>query len=501
MKLRLLFFWYIMLIVPLAHAQEYFNSLYQFTPLIYHPASVATDYEASVSFLNRKTTIAPGVSYQNNIFNAEYPLVDQKKGKRYGGIGIHFQQKDAGTADVLQSTNLGLSLAYNLPVSKDQYVSFGIQSNYNNQKTSMSSLTTGSQWLASEFRFDPSASLGEVIAENRINYFSLHTSAMWYLIDRTTQDQKAFVGVAAYNLNKPNASFFENQSKVPVSYLVHVGALVYQHGPYHLSPQLVYLYNNFQHKVNLLLSNRIYFNNENPYDIIKSGSIEVLAKYDFKRDLGLGLTFHQPGISFGFNYNTPLASNTDRYFTSAFEFGILLSRIVWKPKPTKVNLTQASTKRNFDFNTSPNNRNSQTQPAQVEAKAETDIIQKNIEQYSKVNAVQFELDKNFKFAFGRTELDTDAKQFLDELYSLMQKNPEYSLEVIGHTDNVGKPIVNYKLSAGRAQAVADYLIQKGLSKERIKSRGMGDTQPIAENDSDESRARNRRVQFIIYINR
>jgi type IX secretion system PorP/SprF family membrane protein len=487
--------------VSMAHAQDYVYSLSQFTPQLYHPSAVAIDNEASLSFLNRKTQIGPGINYQNNVLNTKYPLIDKKTGKRYGGIGVHFLQKDAGNSDLLESITLGLSVAYNLNIAKEQYISFALQSNYNNIKTSVESLTSGNQWLANEFRFDRNAPLGEPIAQNRVNYFSMNAGAMWYLIDKTTQNQKAFIGFSAFNLNKPNQSFFQGQSKIPVGYLMNAGGILYHKNSYQLVPQILYQYDNHASIVNVLVSNRIFFTNENPYDVLRSGSIELLSKYDMKKDLAFGIVFHQPGISFGFNYNFPLASQKqDQYFKSAFEFGVRLSKLIFKAEPTRVTIaTITSTpKRNFDFG---NQIQSGNNNAVQSPKAETEIIQKNIEDYSKVAAVQFELEKDFKFAFGRTELNDEAKIYLDDLLSLLQKNPEYNLEIIGHTDNVGKHMVNYKLSSGRAQAVADYLMQKGLSKDRIRAKGMGDTQPVAPNDTEENRSKNRRVQFLIYVNR
>jgi type IX secretion system PorP/SprF family membrane protein len=481
-----------------AFGQDYVYSLNQFAPLIYHPSSVATDNEANLSFLNRKTQIGPGINYQNNVFNAKYPLIDKKTGRRFGGIGLNFLKKDAGNSDLLESTTIGISAAYNLQIARDHFVSFGIQSNYNNIKTSVESLTSGNQWLANEFRFDRNAPLGEPIAQNRVNYFSVNAGAMWYLVDKTSHAQKAFAGLSAFNINRPNQSFFQGQSRIPMGYLLNAGAIVYHTKSFQLIPQMLYQYDNHANAVNVLMSNKIFFRNENPYDIIHSGSIELLGKYDFKKDLGLGIVFHQPGISLGFNYNVALSSqNKDQYFRNAFEFGVKLSRLVWKPEPTKVTINTSSLpKRNFEFG---NGQSNTTQPATQ--KTETDIIQKNIEDYSKVAAVQFELEKDFKFSFGRTELNADARAYLDDLLKLLQNNPEYNLEVIGHTDSVGKHLVNYKLSAGRAQAVADYLLKKGLNKERIRSKGMGDTQPVAPNDTEENRSKNRRVQFVIYVNR
>ena len=69
------------------------------------------------------------------------------------------------------------------------------------------------------------------------------------------------------------------------------------------------------------------------------------------------------------------------------------------------------------------------------------------------------------------------------------------LEVAGHTDSVGDASVNMKLSQRRSDAVRKYLVQSGVSPDKIVARGYGETQPIADNTSDEGRDTNRRIEF------
>lgn len=477
--------------------QDYIYTLNQFTPLNFNPASVAIDNDASLSFLTRRTQIAAGTNFSNNIFTGEYPIIDKKTGRRFGGVGVNFSKKDAGRSDLLKTHAIGFSAAYNLPVAANQYFIFGLQSTYHNKRTSLESLTTGSQWLVNEFRFDPNASQGESLTTEAINYFTINTGLIWNIIDPKTDMTKSFVAVSAFNLNKPSESFFQGENRIPVGYLVNAGAIMYQSQSLQITPQILYRKDEINSQTNLLISGKVFFRNDNPYDIIQSGSIEILSRFDFDKDLAMGIVIHQPNVSFGFSYNFGLASGTAQYFQNGSEFGIRLSKTLWKKEPTKVEIksTSIAPKRNFNFNDG--------QPSQAVSteKSDTEVIQDNIRELSDVKAVQFHLEKNFKFEFGRTELNDEARQYLDEVYALLDKNPDYNIEVIGHTDNVGKHHINYKLSEGRAQAVAEYLIQRGLSKQRIKFHGKGDKDPVAPNDNEENRSKNRRVEFLIYINR
>lgn len=498
MALKSIIFVVFILVMDIAQAQDYIYNLNQYTPLNLNPAFSGFDSDASVSFLTRKTQIGPGLDYKNHVFTGEYPVINSQTGKRLGGIGVHFMEKDAGNTDLLRTYTIGLALAYNLHISQNQYITFGLQSSYYNKKTSLDKLTTGSQWLAQEFRFDPGASQDESLANNRINYLGINSGLFWRLEEKEGQT-RYFAGLAAYNLNTPDDSFFEDQPGIPVSYLVHGGAVVYRSATLELTPQLMYQKDNINDILNLLVSTKLMFSNNNPYDIIQSGNVEVITKYDLKKDLSVGIMFNQPSISFGFAYNFPLATDpAEKYFRNGTELGIRLAKSIGKVKPKTVEIqsTPAIPKRNFNFD----NQNNQQAEPQAE-KSDADIIQENIKEFSQVRAVQFHLEKDFKFAFGRTELNDEAKLYLDDLFKVLQENPDYKLEVIGHTDNVGKHLVNFRLSEGRAQSVAEYLEQKGLDKERIRYHGKGDKDPVAPNDTEENRSKNRRVEFIIYINR
>jgi OOP family OmpA-OmpF porin len=77
----------------------------------------------------------------------------------------------------------------------------------------------------------------------------------------------------------------------------------------------------------------------------------------------------------------------------------------------------------------------------------------------------------------------------------MQANPSLRLEVQGHTDNKGSAAYNKKLSQKRADSVMDYIVKKGIGKERLSAMGYGLEKPAASNDTETGRAENRRVEL------
>jgi outer membrane protein OmpA-like peptidoglycan-associated protein/tetratricopeptide (TPR) repeat protein len=102
---------------------------------------------------------------------------------------------------------------------------------------------------------------------------------------------------------------------------------------------------------------------------------------------------------------------------------------------------------------------------------------------------------NIEFEFGKTEISTKSYGSLDTLSSILILNPDYKIVISGHTDNVGTFDVNQKYSEERANTIANYLITNGVSKELIQTKGFSYSKPIATNDTEEGRAKNRRVEF------
>ena len=99
------------------------------------------------------------------------------------------------------------------------------------------------------------------------------------------------------------------------------------------------------------------------------------------------------------------------------------------------------------------------------------------------------------FDFDRSEIKPDFRSKLDEIVVLLKSQPDTWLEVVGHTDSRGSDTYNQRLSEKRAMAVADYLTAAGVRDGRLTVRGDGESTPIATNDSDDGRARNRRVEI------
>ncbi len=114
--------------------------------------------------------------------------------------------------------------------------------------------------------------------------------------------------------------------------------------------------------------------------------------------------------------------------------------------------------------------------------------------------------ETLEFAIQAVEFETASAKLkdvslpiLDKIADIMQRYPDYHLRIGGHTDSVGSAESNQKLSEARAKSCFDYLVSKGISPDRMSYQGFGETQPIADNRYKEGRAKNRRVEFELYL--
>ncbi len=105
--------------------------------------------------------------------------------------------------------------------------------------------------------------------------------------------------------------------------------------------------------------------------------------------------------------------------------------------------------------------------------------------------------KNVHFETGKATLTTSSYVALNQLVEALKAKPSLVIEIAGHTDNVGTYENNLKLSQARAESVRNYLLSKGISPERVQARGYADTQPVASNDTEQGKAKNRRTEVRI----
>ena len=124
--------------------------------------------------------------------------------------------------------------------------------------------------------------------------------------------------------------------------------------------------------------------------------------------------------------------------------------------------------------------------------AEVERVNEGIKVTMKENMVNF--------AFNSSELSSATKTNLDKLAKVLVNNPDTNINIYGHTDNKGTDAYNMTLSEKRANSVVNYLVSHGVKRNRMFAKGMGESDPVATNETEAGRAENRRVEFAITAN-
>ena len=131
------------------------------------------------------------------------------------------------------------------------------------------------------------------------------------------------------------------------------------------------------------------------------------------------------------------------------------------------------------------------------------IIEKGeVEQEITANAILEELNKTGKiilyinFDSGKSTIKKESMPVVDQIIEMMKQATDIQISVEGHTDNVGNNESNQKLSEARAKSVVDDIVKGGIDDLRLKSAGYGEEKPIADNKTEEGKAKNRRVELI-----
>jgi len=129
--------------------------------------------------------------------------------------------------------------------------------------------------------------------------------------------------------------------------------------------------------------------------------------------------------------------------------------------------------------------------------AEKEVMKQDIlanEMFDKINAGEA-LVLYINFETGKSAIKAESENIVDELYQMLKENPDLKIIVEGHTDNVGNSASNKSLSEQRSLSVKSALVAKGISADRIKTIGYGQDKPIADNGTEEGKAKNRRVEI------
>ncbi len=113
------------------------------------------------------------------------------------------------------------------------------------------------------------------------------------------------------------------------------------------------------------------------------------------------------------------------------------------------------------------------------------------------NQLKLNIPSDISFDTGRADIKPNFRSVLDQFAQGLRDNPGSTVRIVGHTDSTGSDAVNNPLSVDRAGSTRNYLVDRGVAGNRIGVEGRGEREPIADNNSDAGRARNRRVEIFV----
>lgn len=113
------------------------------------------------------------------------------------------------------------------------------------------------------------------------------------------------------------------------------------------------------------------------------------------------------------------------------------------------------------------------------------------------NRLKLDIPSDISFATGRSDVSTTFAPILNQFATSLNQNPVTTVTIIGHTDSTGSDAINNPLSVDRANSTRNYLVARGVAGNRIATDGRGSREPIADNNTNEGRAKNRRVEIYV----
>lgn len=483
-------------------AQEGNLTQYQQAPLYVNPALAGTESALQAIVHHRSQELIQRIKLNSSALTVLVPLMDKNHSRRWGGWGLSAVHQALTDDRSYVKQGVSGAYAYNLPLYKRHFLSFGMNLGYFQRKLSLEGYTTGNQWNSST-GFNPDASLGESIEGTTSGYLTGGAGFVYYMEDDA--GRKVFsAGGSAFNLNQPDISFSQNEESAAINYTGHLAVSLVRNEKVRLGPDFLYSRSNNLDSYYLGASASFLISDKDPFDVLKDGMLDLKAGYRVNNALTWTLTFWQPNFFVGFSYDMAVAEgNTSGTYGNAFEVTLGLRKLI-KPRGSKPaakasgQYSSLGQVRKFYFTKKQDNGQvaGSNDPAQTENQKDASGITQ-LHKFGE-GTFEFKLKQDFKFGLNDAELNKEAKKYLDELAEVLRSNSEILLEVVGHTDNTGNSGTNKRISTMRALAVVDYLVSQGISRDRLKVTAMGDTEPLAPNDSEENRALNRRVEFVIY---
>lgn len=321
-------------------------------------------------------------------------------------------------------------------------------------------------------------------------------------------NQVYYFGLSSKYLNRPDVTFIPVSDKIAQSSSNNNGILnptvtflagvkIFSNSKWSIVPdlQVSKFANNyfFNGGVNIH-----YYPQSEKESFLNNTRFSIIPRYVYQNSLGMGLEVRKNNFFLMVHYETYVThsawrAGTQGVMEASVGFNYLL---VKKKEPEPLPEYKLSDIKKYYPRDEV--KEIQKQIEQKQAARNYEYFEDDDTTWYKTQKFSFELEKRFKYSFNPSKLSEDGKAFIENILKLMKKNPRVKLLVIGYTDNIGTEEVNLQISRDRAKAFNDFLIKKGISPNRLRFEGKGETEALNENRTKEERSNNRRVKFQLY---
>jgi type IX secretion system PorP/SprF family membrane protein len=445
-----------------------------------------------------------GVHYRRSrIANYEIPSVSfvrpfyRRDALRAGGFGANLVSQQAGPGGAYKVMGILGTFAYSVHLSKTHHISAGLQGGIISKKIDPSGITTDQQF--SFGAFDASLPTGENISPNSASKPVINAGFSWSLTNYN-QAQKAMLGIALANMNRPIYELAPGSTAEKITYTITGEILAIENRNVSLVPTFRYVggTNSF---ANIGTQLRYQLPGKN-------NQAEAGAWYKTTKAIVCAIQYGNDIYTLAASMDISAASDMQVNVNNAIEFSL-----TWKLKhKARVSAAQPSSvppvaagrsaivpqKPAEEIAQEPLPVTQTVEPA-LPVPSQEKKIRQTLEEVKPDGisaAEQSTLQMQMSFEIGSSQVSRESLQFIEtQLVPILKAHPHYRLHITGHSCTVGDKVRNEKISLSRAQAVAKILVQHGVPENQLIATGMDFQKPIATNDTEEGRQKNRRVEF------
>ncbi|GAB4125017.1 MAG: hypothetical protein OHK0045_08240 [Raineya sp.] len=429
-------------------------------------------------FFYRSQQVGGGQAFSTPFIYGLYPFFAKNSGRHWASLGLQILSDNAGIGGLMRTTGGSIAFSYNFQLPKNQQISAALQGGFFTRNIFLDKLNTGSQWNDIRRTFDASLPNNLTLLNPNVNLPMIDIGVFWQMKD-TNQIQRAYVGVSAKQINQPNDAFTDIANPIPMALVFTAGLRAYEKGQISLYPNLRHIQQQQIRQSNIGLQTRYQYGQESK----QTGFVALNTWYSIQNTLVVGFEVaHQNYFfNFAFDFSSTRPQNLGTA-NGAAEIGLGYRKHLGKKSPKKPK--------------EPIKKDSIIEKQDI-LDLSIVIPEDSLLTYADkegLSAEEFDVfQRSVLFPYATYLLSEGNKAFLDKIASTLLLRTDLRVEISGHTCNLGKE--NDFIAKARAVMVYNYLVRKGIDKKRLIARAWSNKRPIASNEIEAGRVRNRRVEF------